>query len=39
MDFQIRPAQIQDLDQILKIYNAEISAGTATWNDQKKNLK
>lgn len=38
MDFQIRPAQIQDLDQILKIYNAEISAGTATWNDQKKTL-
>ena len=36
MDFQIRPAQIQDLDQILKIYNAEISTGTATWNDQEK---
>ena len=38
MDFKIRPAQIQDLDQILKIYNAEISTGTATWNDQEKTL-
>ena len=38
MDFQIRPAQIQDLEQILNIYNAEILNGTATWNDQEKSL-
>ncbi|TCB45430.1 N-acetyltransferase family protein [Acinetobacter terrestris] len=38
MDFQIRPAQIQDLEQILNIYNAEILNGTATWNDQEKTL-
>ncbi|OAL77226.1 GCN5 family acetyltransferase [Acinetobacter sp. SFB] len=38
MDFQIRPAQIQDLEQILNIYNAEILNGTATWNDKGKSL-
>ena len=38
MDFQIRPAQIQDLEQILNIYNAEILNGTATWNDREKSL-
>lgn len=38
MDFQIRPAQIQDLEQILNIYNAEILNGTATWNDKEKSL-
>ena len=38
MDFQIRPAQIQDLEQILDIYNAEVLNGTATWNDREKSL-
>ena len=38
MDFQIRPAQIQDLEQMLNIYNAEILNGTATWNNQEKSL-
>ena len=38
MDFQIRPAQIQDLEQMLNIYNAEILNGTATWNDREKSL-
>ena len=38
MDFQIRPAQKKDLEQILNIYNTEISNGTATWNDQEKSL-
>ncbi|WP_407304976.1 GNAT family N-acetyltransferase [Acinetobacter sp.] len=39
MSFQIRPAQIQDLEQILNIYNAEILNGTATWNDKEKSLE
>jgi L-amino acid N-acyltransferase len=38
MGFLIRPAQRQDLEQILNIYNAEILTGTATWNDQEKSL-
>ena len=38
MDFQVRPAQTQDLEQILNIYNAEILNGTATWNDKEKSL-
>lgn len=39
MGFLIRPAQPQDLTPILKIYNAEILNGTATWNDQEKSLE
>ncbi|MFH7765373.1 GNAT family N-acetyltransferase [Acinetobacter sp. BSP-28] len=39
MGFLIRPAQPQDLEHILKIYNAEILTGTATWNDQEKSLE
>ena len=39
MGFLIRPAQPQDLEHILKIYNAEILNGTATWNDQEKSLE
>lgn len=32
--YQIRFATLEDLKQILTIYNAEISTGTANWNDQ-----
>ena len=39
MDFLIRPAQEQDLKHILKIYNAEILNGTATWNSTKKSIE
>ncbi len=39
MDFLIRPAQEQDLEHILKIYNAEILNGTATWNSTKKSIQ
>ena len=38
MDFLIRPAQTEDLAQILKIYNAEIMHGTANWNHVTKTL-
>ena len=38
MDFLIRPAQTEDLAQILKIYNAEITHGTANWNHSPKTL-
>ncbi|OTG64254.1 GNAT family N-acetyltransferase [Acinetobacter silvestris] len=38
MDFLIRPAQIEDLPQILNIYNTEIINGTATWNHHPKTL-
>ncbi len=38
MDFHIRCAQIQDLAQILSIYNAEIRTGTANWNEHEKSL-
>ena len=38
MDFQIRPAQTSDLEQILAIYNTEIRTGTANWNQQEKSL-
>lgn len=33
-DYQIRFANLHDLEQILVIYNAEILNGTANWNDQ-----
>ncbi|RZJ23159.1 MULTISPECIES: GNAT family N-acetyltransferase [unclassified Acinetobacter] len=39
MDFLIRPAQRQDLEQILKIYNAEILNGTVTWNSTPKSIE
>lgn len=39
MDFQLRPATVQDLEQILAIYNHEILTGTANWNDQPKSLE
>lgn len=39
MDFLIRPAQTQDLKHILKIYNAEILNGTATWNSTPKSIE
>ena len=39
MSFVIRPAQIQDLEQILQIYNAEILYGTSTWNSTPKTLQ
>ncbi len=32
--YQIRFATVDDLDAIVAIYNAEISTGTANWNDQ-----
>lgn len=38
MDFLIRPAQTEDLAQILKIYNTEIMHGTANWNHVAKTL-
>lgn len=38
MDFLIRPAQTEDLAQILQIYNAEIMHGTANWNHVAKTL-
>lgn len=34
MDFKIRPATQQDLIQIQKIYNHEVTHGLANWNDQ-----
>ncbi|CAB1207260.1 GNAT family N-acetyltransferase [Acinetobacter bouvetii] len=39
MGFLIRPAQTQDLKHILKIYNAEILNGTATWNSTEKSIE
>ncbi|MFH7804571.1 GNAT family N-acetyltransferase [Acinetobacter sp. BSP-53] len=39
MGFLIRPAQPQDLEHILKIYNAEILHGTATWNSTPKSIE
>ena len=39
MGFLIRPAQPQDLEHILKIYNAEILNGTATWNSTPKSIE
>jgi len=39
MDFLIRHAQEQDLQHILKIYNAEIVNGTATWNSTQKSIE
>src|SRR5690606_15665469 len=39
MSFVIRPAQIQDLEQILPIYNAEILYGTSTWNSTPKTIQ
>ena len=39
MNFQIRPAQISDLDTIMHIYNREIETGLATWNNQPKSLE
>lgn len=33
-DYQIRFANLHDLEPILAIYNAEILNGTANWNDQ-----
>lgn len=38
MRFELRPAHVQDLTQILDIYNHEILTGTANWNDQAKSL-
>lgn len=32
--YQIRFATLNDLEQILTIYNHEILTGTANWNDQ-----
>ncbi|SPL68940.1 GNAT family N-acetyltransferase [Acinetobacter stercoris] len=39
MSFQIRLAIKDDLKQILDIYNAEISNGTATWNNEALSLE
>ncbi len=39
MNFQIRPAQSADIEQIMHIYNHEISTGLATWNSQQKTLE
>ncbi|BBF77005.1 MAG TPA: N-acetyltransferase [Acinetobacter ursingii] len=39
MDFQLRPATQDDLEQILAIYNHEIMTGVANWNDQAKSLE
>ena len=39
MNFQIRPAQVSDLEHIMRIYNREISTGLATWNSQLKTLE
>ncbi|MBK0063539.1 MULTISPECIES: GNAT family N-acetyltransferase [unclassified Acinetobacter] len=39
MDFQLRPATLHDLEEILAIYNHEILTGTANWNDQVKSLE
>ncbi|MCX5468787.1 GNAT family N-acetyltransferase [Acinetobacter nematophilus] len=38
MNFQIRPAKISDLPEIMQIYNQEIKTGLATWNSQLKTL-
>jgi Sortase and related acyltransferases len=39
MSFVIRPAQIQDLEHLLPIYNAEILYGTSTWNSTPKTIQ
>jgi len=39
MSFIIRPAQIQDLEHLLPIYNAEILYGTSTWNSTPKTIQ
>ncbi len=39
MGFLIRPAQTQDLEHVVKIYNAEILNGTATWNSTAKSIE
>ncbi|WP_089606094.1 GNAT family N-acetyltransferase [Acinetobacter piscicola] len=39
MNFQLRPAQVSDLEHIMHIYNHEISTGLATWNSQLKTLE
>ena len=38
MKFQLRPATVEDLGQILEIYNDEIIHGTANWHEKPKTL-